>query len=75
MLLPIASKLVSAKYENYINTGLLSVTNILRHFQPQMVQIKTTPVGKGVDIAREDRLKKLDECIEKFSEFYQSKSF
>lgn len=55
-LLPIASKLVGAKYENYIDTGLKSILNILKSFSPKMIQLKTTPVGKGVDLAREERV-------------------
>jgi hypothetical protein len=31
------------------------------------------PVGRGVDLAREDRIKKCDVCIEKFFEFSKSK--
>jgi hypothetical protein len=29
-----------------------------------MIKIKTIPVGGGVDLAREERLKKVDVCID-----------
>ena len=40
-----------------------------------MIQIKTVPVGSGVDLAREERLKKVDTCIENFKNFYKCKGF
>lgn len=33
------------------------------------------PVSSGVDLAREERLKKVDTCIEHFMNFYKSKGF
>ena len=40
-----------------------------------MIKIKTIPVGGGVDLAREDRVKKVDICIDHFQNFYKSKGF
>lgn len=40
-----------------------------------MIQIKTIPVGGGVDLAREERVKKVDVCIEHFMNFFKSKGF
>ena len=40
-----------------------------------MIQIKTVAVGSGVDLAREERLKKVDNCIENFMNFFKSKGF
>jgi len=37
--------------------------------------LKTTPVGRGVDLAREDRLKKCDACIEQFKLFKGCRGF
>lgn len=31
-----------------------------------MIKIKTIPVGGGVDLAREERIKKVDACIDLF---------
>eukprot|EP00347_Sterkiella_histriomuscorum_P009360 403341515 len=67
--------LVNSKYETHILAGLKAILNILKHWAPQMIQIKTVPVGSGVDLAREERLKKVDTCIENFKNFYKCKGF
>jgi hypothetical protein len=72
-LLPLALLLVNSKYETYINAGLSSALNILKHFSTQIIQLKTIAVGRGVDLAREERIKKCDACIDKFFEFSKSK--
>jgi hypothetical protein len=41
----------------------------------EMIKIKTVPVGGGVDLAREERLKKVDLCIDHFMALYKSKGF
>ena len=40
-----------------------------------MIKIKTIPVGGGVDLAREERVKKVDTCIDNFMTLYKSKGF
>ena len=40
-----------------------------------MIKIKTIPVGGGVDLSREDRIKKIDLCIDNFMSLYKSKGF
>ena len=41
-----------------------------------MIKIKTfQPVGGGVDLAREERVKKVDTCIDFFMALYKSKGF
>lgn len=40
-----------------------------------MIKIKTVAVSGGVDLAREERIKKVDTCIELFMNFYKSKGF
>ncbi len=67
--------LVNSKYETHISTGLRATHNILKTFGQQMIALKTTQVGTGVDLAREDRIKKCDACIEQFQKFMQSKGF
>lgn len=65
-LLPHTMQLVNSKYETHILAGLRSTLNILSHFAPQIIQLKTIPVGRGVDLAREERIRKCDACIEQF---------
>lgn len=73
--MPHATTLVNSKYETHIIAGLKSTLNILKAFGPQMIQMKTVPVGSGVDLAREERIKKCDMCIDQFFVFYKSKGF
>ena len=40
-----------------------------------MIKIKTVPVVGGVDLAREERIKKVDGCIDHFMTLYKSKGF
>ena len=40
-----------------------------------MIKIKTIAVGGGVDLAREERVKKVDVCIDHFQNFYKNKGF
>ena len=63
-ILPHAMQLVNSKYETHILAGLKSTLNILSHFAPQIIQLKTVAVGRGVDLAREERIRKCDACIE-----------
>ena len=65
-LLPHTMQLVNSKYETHIMAGLKSTYNILGHFAPQIIQLKTVPVGRGVDLAREERIRKCDACVEQF---------
>jgi len=44
--------------------GLSSALNLLRQFGPGMIDLIVAPVNKReVDLAREDRIRKVDECI------------
>jgi hypothetical protein len=40
-----------------------------------MIQIKTVPVSGGVDLAREERIKKVDACADCLLNFFNSKGF
>jgi hypothetical protein len=59
-----AITLVNSKYEAHIKAGLRTILNILKQWATNMIQIKTVPVSSGVDLAREERVKKVDTCIE-----------
>ena len=63
-ILPHTIQLVNSKYETHILAGLKSTLNILKTFGPQILQIKTVPVSSGVDLAREERIRKCDACID-----------
>jgi hypothetical protein len=71
-ILPHASELMNGKYEPHITAGLKTIRKILNHFGPQIVQMKTVPLMGGVDIAREERLKKSDVCVDAFFNIFKS---
>ena len=74
-IVPHATNLVNSKYETHILCGLRTTLNILKQFGEPMIQIKTMPVGRGVDLAREERIGKVDVCVEQLFKFHQSKGF
>ena len=50
-----------------MEAGLLATLNLLRHFAPGIIEMKNAPVNnRAVDLAREERLLKADEVINKF---------
>lgn len=62
--MPHCRTLIESKYESHILAGLKATFNIVSHFGPEILKIKTVPVGLGVDLAREERIKKCDVCID-----------
>ena len=74
-VIPHTINLVNSKYETHIMTGLQSVLNILRQFGPKIIQMKTMPLGREVDLAREERLRKCDLCVDQFEKFNKSKGY
>jgi len=71
VILPLALSLVKAKYESYIKTGIRTMENIFKKFSEGIKSAKTVPVFAGVDLAREERLKKGDQCIEVFKQIFE----
>jgi hypothetical protein len=59
-----SSNLIKSKFECHVNVGLKSAINILKTFSKTMLAMKKAPVFGGVDLAREDRMKKCDSCID-----------
>ena len=74
-ILPHAISLVNSKYETHILAGMKTTLNILKQWGQPMIQIKTVPVSGGVDLAREERIKKVDVCADYLLSFYNSKGF
>ena len=59
-ILPHASNLINGKYETHILAGLKTSYNIIKFWGQEMIKIKTVRVSGGVDLAREERIKKVD---------------
>lgn len=67
--------MVNSKYETHILAGLKTCYNIIKFWGNEIIKIKTIPVGGGVDLSREERIKKVDLCIDHFMSVYKSKGF
>ncbi len=74
-VLPHATNLINSKYETHILAGLKTSYNLVKFWGPEMIKIKTIAVGGGVDLSREERIKKVDGCIDHFMNLYKSKGF
>ncbi len=74
-ILPHATSLVNSKYETHVLAGIKTSFNIIKFWGPEMIKIKTIMVGGGVDLSREERIKKVDLCIDHFMTLYKSKGF
>ena len=66
-IMPQIISLTNSKYETHLMTGLQAALNLLRHFAQGMIELKIAPVNpREVDLAREERIRKADECINQF---------
>lgn len=53
-------------------TGLVTILKLLRNAGQEILKIKNTKVGRGVDLAREERLKACDDCVDIFRRIFKS---
>lgn len=58
-----AGALIDSKYEPYIRTGILVVTTLIKQFKGVISSTITAPVLSGVDLSREDRMKRCENCF------------
>ncbi|KAK2502076.1 hypothetical protein MC885_005050 [Smutsia gigantea] len=76
-VLPQIEKLLQSKYESYVQTGCTSLKLILQRFLPLITDILAAPPSVGVDISREERLRKCRLChkqLKSISGLVRSKS-
>lgn len=76
-IVPLAMQCIESKYEvslrqNYIRTGALSATKLLSQFSGVVTSTLTAPASTGVDISREERVKKCEGALDSFVELRQS---
>lgn len=71
-LLNLAKLLIDSKYESYIRTGI-NVTNLLlKQFRDIITSTLSAQVMGGVDLSREERVKKCDNCFNGFNGIFES---
>jgi len=75
-VMPQIISLTNSKYETHLTAGLNSTLHLLRFFAPGLLELKLTPINpREVDLAREDRIRKADECINQFQRYSKCKGF
>lgn len=62
-VLPLSGNLIDSKYESYIRTGINVALTLLKQFRGVISSTLTAPMLGGVDISREERLKRCEACF------------
>jgi katanin p80 WD40 repeat-containing subunit B1 len=65
-----SSVLLDSKIDVHIRKGMEIIAHIFKMFQDDIIAIKCVPLMGGVDIAREDRMKKYDKLIDEVNNVY-----
>ena len=67
-----AKEMINSKHMTIIKMGLDYLLQVVTLFKDDMIRLKTFGADKGVDLAREERLRRFDLLIEQYVEIYQS---
>jgi hypothetical protein len=67
-----AKEMIQSKHMTVIKAGLEYILHVVSLFKDDMIKLKTFGMDKGVDLAREERLRRFDLLIEQYVEIYQS---
>ena len=65
-ILPLSLTLVKGKYDCYIQVRLRTIDNMFKQFSEGIKSARTVPLFAGVDLEREERLKKGELCLAEF---------
>jgi len=71
-LMPFSIKLISSKYDSHNKTGICTAFNVLKVFYERITSAKKVILSGGIDMAREDRMKKYDIIIELYEQIYKN---
>jgi len=71
-IMPHVAGLINSKYDPYVKNGVRAASNILNNFNERIISVKNVIVTNGVDLAREERLKKCDVIIEQYESILTS---
>ena len=65
-VIPLAGTLVESKYESYIKTGISVALTLTKQFRSVISSTLSAPSSMGVDLSREDRIKRCEVCFNAF---------
>ena len=60
-------QMINSKYDPYFKTGIDTAWAILNYFSDQIIQVLKTPVFNGVDLNREEKIRKYKILVDNFS--------
>jgi hypothetical protein len=58
--------MIEGKHVTLIKNGLEYMLQVVGLFKDEMIRMKTFGMDKGVDLAREDRIRRLDMLISRY---------
>jgi katanin p80 WD40 repeat-containing subunit B1 len=64
--------MINSKHLSLIKAGLEYMLQVVTLFKDEMIKLKVFGSDRGVDLSREDRLRRYDQLIEQYVEVYQS---
>ena len=67
-IFPLIITLSSSKYDDYFKTGIKTAWVVLKLFSDVIIDSKRFGSGGGVDLNREDKLRKYDNIVQYFKE-------
>jgi katanin p80 WD40 repeat-containing subunit B1 len=73
-VIPLSCSLIESKYESYIKTGISVVITLIKQFRSIISSTLTAPASMGVDLSREDRVKRCEVCFNAFRNVADSPS-
>ena len=67
-IFPKIFQMVNSKYDAYFKTGINTAWSILNYFSDQIIQVLKTPLFNGVDLNREEKVRKYKMLVDYFSD-------
>lgn len=71
-IFPNIIQMVNSRYDIYFKTGINTAWTILNYFSDQIIQVLKTPVFNGVDLNREEKIRKYKIIIDYFSKLREN---
>ena len=69
---PIIFKMISSKHDVYFKTGISTSWVILNYFSDQIMEVLKTPVFNGVDLNREEKIRKYKMIVDYFRDLREN---
>jgi len=74
-IFPCVIKMVESKHDPYVKVGINTAWTLLNYFSEQIMEVFKTPVSKGVDINREEKISKYKMFVDYFCKLRDNPRF